>query len=110
MHEIRGTTVFEDNFVSKETIMHLPLLGLRVHISRAFVDRLVCGSLACIFVSPCGSFAYICGLCVQVWISCVHLREDLILFSLHRASLNHLSCVFLLLYLAQNNNHPEDSL
>ncbi len=30
MHEIRGTTVFEDHSVSKETIMHLPLLGLRV--------------------------------------------------------------------------------
>ncbi len=65
VHEIRGTTVFEDHSVSKETIMHLPLLGLRVDLSRAFVDRPVCGSLACIFVSPCGSFARV------LWIVCM---------------------------------------
>ncbi len=86
--------------------MHLPLLGLHV---------CACGSpcvwISCVhfwsvcvhvwishmhlwsvcagvdFGSPCGSFAYSCGLCVWVWISRVHLWEDLILFSLHTCSL-----------------------
>ncbi len=60
MHEIRGTTVFEDNSVSKETIMHLPLLGLHV---RAHVDL----SLAFLEhpVDPLRTFVY-----------CVHNRRD----------------------------------
>ncbi len=43
MHEIRGTTVFEDHSVSKETIMHLPLLGLRV---KAFNIRTLIASIS----------------------------------------------------------------
>ncbi len=47
-------------------------------------------------ISTCGSFACICGLCVRVWISRVHLWEDLILFSLHNAP-SHVSPVASLL-------------
>ncbi len=68
MHGIKGTTVFQDHSVSKETIMHLPLLGLHV---RALWIIPVCESLACISgvcVCTCGSLTCICGVCARVWI------------------------------------------
>ncbi len=53
-------------------------------LSRAFVYRPVDPSRAFVdCVRECGSLACICGLCAQVWISRVHLWEDLIQFSLH---------------------------
>ncbi len=64
--------------------MHLWIVCSSVDLSHAFVYRPVdplCAFVYC--VHECGSPACICGLCARVWISRVHLWEDLILFSLH---------------------------
>ncbi len=71
--------------MSKETIMHLPLLGLHVcvsvDLSRAFVDHPVCGSLACIS-----------GLCVCMWSSHMHLWIVCANVDLSRAFVDHPVC------------------
>ncbi len=64
--------------------MHLWIVFAGVDLSRAFLDRPVDSLLTFVdCVHEYGSLACICGLCVRVWISRVHLWEDLILFSLH---------------------------
>ncbi len=77
--------------------MHL-WIALCVDLLRAFGDRPVCGSLACIsglcvhmwiyrmhfgivFAHVDLSYAFVDCMCM--WISHMHLWEDLILFSLH---------------------------
>ncbi len=73
--------------------MHLWIVFAGVDLSRAFLDRPVDSLLTFVdCVHEYGSLACICGLCVRVWISRVHLWEDLILFSLHIFQLARITC------------------
>ncbi len=76
--------------VSVDLLRAFVIVCVSVDLLRAFVYRPLdpsCAFLDC--VHEFGTLACVCGLCAQVWISRVHLWEDLILLSLHTWVLCH---------------------